>query len=182
MQSPSPCRLRSLASIVCLLTTTGLAILGSAMLLPIRDNGGTLLGGMAGEYSLYLLLLVWTQLILAWLVRLPGVRTTGLGIGCVVAMLAIGQWLLYPDDQNGQRLLSPNPDELWNLVITSLFLTSPLLLRAPPIPKPLLGVLAVALILLCGLSLYLLTSFLGTGSGPSECLDDQQRQVSLCID
>ena len=29
--------------------------------------GGTLLGGMGGEYGLYLLLLAWTLLALAWL-------------------------------------------------------------------------------------------------------------------
>ena len=42
-------------------------MLGGALLLPVRDSGGTLLGGMGGEYGLYLLLLAWTLLALAWL-------------------------------------------------------------------------------------------------------------------
>ncbi|WP_259651560.1 hypothetical protein [Aquipseudomonas alcaligenes] len=38
------------------------------------------------------------------------------------------------------------------------------------------------LVLLCGLALYLLTLFLVTQSAPRECLDQQQRQVRLCIE
>ena len=100
-----------------------------------------------------------------------------------MAMAAIVQWLLYPDDRHGQLLLSPSRDELWSLGgVASLLLTSPLLLRAPPLPNVLRAGLLTTLVLLCSLSLYLLTLFLGTQSAPSECLDQQQRQVRLCIE
>ena len=99
-----------------------------------------------------------------------------------MAMAAIVQWLLYPDDRHGQLLLSPSRDELWSLWVASLLLTSPLLLRAPPLPNPLRAGLLIALVLFCSLSLYLLTLFLDTQSAPSECLDQQQRQVRLCIE
>ena len=90
---------------------------------------------------------------------------------------------MYPDDRYGQLLLSPSRDELWSLGgVASLLLTSPLLLRAPPLPNPLRAGLLIALVLLCSLSLYLLTLFLDTQSAPSECLDQQQRQVRLCIE
>lgn len=182
MPSLSPRRLRNLVSLVSLLAAAGLAALGSAMFLPVRDNGGTLLGGMGGEYGLYLLLLAWVQLALTWLVGLRFVRLAGLGIGCAVAMAAIAQWLLYPDGGSGDLLLSPSREELWSLGAASLLLTSPLLLRAPALPNPLRGVLIFALVLLCSLSLHLLTLFIGNGPGPSECLDNQRQQVSLCIE
>jgi hypothetical protein len=174
--------LGNLTSLICLSTAAGLAMLGGALLLPVRDNGGTLLGGMGGEYGLYLLLLAWTLLALAWLAGLRFVRPAGLSMGCAMAMAAIVQWLLYPDDRHGQLLLSPSRDELWSLGVASLLLTSPLLLRAPPLPNPLRAGLLIALVLLCSLSLYLLTLFLDTQSAPSECLDQQQRQVRLCIE
>jgi len=137
---------------------------------------------MGGEYGLYLLLLAWTLLALAWLVGLRFVRPAGLSMGCAMAMAAIVQWLLYPDDRHGQLLLSPSRDELWSLGVASLLLTSPLLLRAPPLPNVLRAGLLIALVLFCSLSLYLLTLFLDTQSAPSECLDQQQRQVRLCIE
>lgn len=65
--------------------------------------------------------------------------------------------------------------------VASLLLTSPLLLRAPPLHSPLRAGLLTTLVLLCSLALYLLTLFLDTQSAPSECLD-QQRQVRLCIE
>ena len=100
-----------------------------------------------------------------------------------MAMAAIVQWLLYPDDRYGQLLLSPSRDELWSLGgVASLLLTSPLLLRAPPLPNVLRAGLLPTLVLLCGLALYLLTLFLVTQSAPRECLDQQQRQVRLCIE
>lgn len=182
MPSLSTRRLRNLVGVASLLSAAGLAALGSAMFLPVRNNGGTLLGGLGGEYGLYLLLLAWVQLALTWLVGLRFVRLAGLGIGCAVAMAAIAQWLLYPDDGSGELLLSPSRDELWRLGAASLLLTSPLLLRAPALPNPLRGVLAFTLVLLCSLSLHLLNQFLGTGPGPSECLDNEDRQVSLCIE
>ena len=182
MPSLSPRRLQNLVSIVSLLAAAGLATLGSAMFLPVRDNGGTLLGGLGGEYGLYLLLLAWVQLALTWLIGLRFVRLAGPAIGCAVAMVAIAQWLLYPDDGSGELLLSPSRDELWSLGAASLLLTSPLLLRPPALPSPLRGVLAFALALFCCLSLHLLTLFFGAGPGPSECLDNQGRQVSLCIE
>ncbi|BCR24790.1 hypothetical protein KAM429_10730 [Aquipseudomonas alcaligenes] len=66
--------------------------------------------------------------------------------------------------------------------VASLLLTSPLLLRAPPLPNVLRAGLLTTLVLLCGLALYLLTLFLVTQSAPRECLDQQQRQVRLCIE
>lgn len=182
MPSLSPRRLRNLVSLASLLAAAGLAALGSAMFLPVRDTGGTLLGGMGGGYGLFLLLLAWVQLALNWLAGLPFVRLAGPGIGCAVAMAAIAQRLLYPDDGSGELLLSPSRDELWSLGAVSLLLVSPLLLRAPALPNPLRGLFAGALVLLCGISLYLLTLFLGTWSVPSECLDNQRQQVSLCIE
>lgn len=70
---------------------------------------------------------------------------------------------------------------MWSLGVASLLLTSPLLLRAPPLPNHLRAGLLIALVLFCSLSLYLLTLFLDTQSAPSECLD-QQQQVRLCIE
>ena len=183
MPSSLTCRLGNLTSLIYLSTAAGLAMLGGTLLLPVRDNGGTLLGGMGGEYGLYLLLLAWTLLALAWLAGLRFVRPAGLGMGCAMAMAAIAQWLLYPDDRHGQLLLSPSRDELWSLGgVASLLLTSPLLLRAPPLPNVLRAGLLTTLVLLCGLALYLLTLFLVTQSAPRECLDQQQRQVRLCIE
>ncbi len=63
MPSSLTCRLGNLTSLIYLSTAAGLAMLGGAQLLP----GGTVLGGMGGEYGLYLLLLAWTLLALAWL-------------------------------------------------------------------------------------------------------------------
>ena len=71
----------NLTSLISLSTTTGLAMLGGT-LLPVRDNGGTLLGGVGGEYGLYLLLLA-------------------LGMGFSMTMAAIAQWLMYPDNRQG---------------------------------------------------------------------------------
>lgn len=71
---------------------------------------------------------------------------------------------------------------MWSLGLASLLLTSPLLLRAPPLPNVLRAGLLIALVLFCSLSLYLLTLFLDSQSAPSECLDQQQRQVRLCIE
>lgn len=182
MPPPLTRKLGNLASLTSLSTAAGLAMLGGTLLLPVRDTSGTLLGGMGGEYGLYLLLLAWTQLALAWLAGLRLARPAGLAIGCAMAMAAITQWLLYPDDRHGELLLSPNRDELWSLGVTSLLLVSPLLLRAPRLPKPLRAVLAVTLALLCCFSLYLLMSLLDTRPEPSGCLDHRQQQVRLCID
>lgn len=83
--------LGNLTRLIYLSTAAGLAMLGGALLLPVRDNGGTLLGGMGGEYGLYLLLLAWTLLALAWLAGLRFVRPAGLSMGCAMAMAAIVQ-------------------------------------------------------------------------------------------
>jgi len=141
----------NLTSLISLSTTTGLAMLGGT-LLPVRDNGGTLLGGVGGEYGLYLLLLA-------------------LGMGFSMTMAAIAQWLMYP-----------SRDELWSLGMASLLLTSPLLLRAPRLPNPLRAGLLTTLVLLCSLAFYLLALFFDTRSAPRECLDHLQRQVRLCIE
>jgi hypothetical protein len=102
-------------------------------------------------------------------------------MGCAMAMAAVAQWLMYPDDRHGQLLLSPSRDELWSLGMASLLLTSPLLLRAPRLPYPLRAGLLTTLAL-CSLVFYLLALFFDTRSAPRECLDHQQRQVRLCIE
>lgn len=74
--------LGNLTSLISLSMAASLIMLGGTLLLPVRDNGGTLLGGVGGEYGLYLLLLA-------------------LGMGFSMTMAAIAQWLMYPDNRQG---------------------------------------------------------------------------------
>lgn len=151
--------LGNLTSLISLSMAASLIMLGGTLLLPVRDNGGTLLGGMGGEYGLYLLLLAWAQLTVAWLAGLRFVRPAGLGMGFSMTMVTVAQWLMYPDNRHGELLLSPSRDELWSLGMASLLLTSPLLLRAPRLPNPLRAGLLTTLVLFCSLAFYLLALF-----------------------